>query len=42
MTHFVETFANEAAYNEFTGSSEYVTPNVSVCSGGGVAYSITR
>ena len=35
MTHFVETFADETAYNDFKGSSEYVTPNVSVCSGGG-------
>ena len=35
MTHFVETFTDETAYNEFKDSSEYVTPNVSVCSGGG-------
>lgn len=42
MTNYLKLFEDETAYSAFTGSSEYITPNVSVCSGGGVAFSITQ
>ena len=35
MANHLKVFADETAYNAFTGTSEFVTPNVSVCSGGG-------
>ena len=35
MANYLKLFEDETAYNEFKGSSAYVTPNVSVCSGGG-------
>ena len=34
MANYIKLFDNEDAYSAFTGSSEYVTPNVSYCSGG--------
>jgi len=35
MANYLKLFEDENAYSAFTGTSAYVTPNVSVCSGGG-------
>jgi len=35
MANHLKVFADETAYSAFTATTAYVTPNVSVCSGGG-------